>query len=73
MHRGRWPAGTGPERNQSRSNQASRADVPPGHVVVDQATDLALLAVVDVLAEIARETGGAQVQEQSLRGVKDGQ
>ena len=70
---GTRPADTGPERNQSRSNQASRADVPPGHVVVDQATDLALLGVADVLAEIARESGAAQVQEQSLGGLRDDQ
>ncbi len=70
---GTQPADTGPERNQSRSNQASRADVPPGHVVVDQATDLALLNVVDVLAEIARDSGAAQVQEQPPGGLRDDQ
>ena len=70
MHRGRRPADTGPERNQSRSNQASRADVPPGHVVVDQATDLALLCVVDVLAEIARETDITLGREQTVSEVK---
>ena len=42
-------------------------------VVAGSATDAALLGVADVLAEIARETGGPLAQKQSLRGVKDGQ
>ena len=70
MPRRRRPVVTGPERNQSRSNQASRADVPPGHVVVDQATDLAFLCVVDVLAEIARETDVTLGREQTVSEVK---
>ena len=69
----RQPADTGPERNQSCSNQARRSHFALKQVVADPGTDAALLGVADVLAEIARETGGAQVQEQSLRGVKDGQ
>ena len=42
-------------------------------VVADPATDAALLGVADVLAEIARETGAAQVNEQPPGVVKDGQ
>ena len=68
---GTQPADTGPERNQSRSNQARRSHFALKQVIADPAIDAALLGVADVLAEIARETGGAQ--EQSLRGVKDGQ
>ena len=42
-------------------------------VVADPATDAALLGVADVLAEIARETGGAQVQERPPGGLRDDQ
>ena len=70
---GTQPADTGPERNQSRSNQARRSNLALQQVIADPATDAALLGVADVLAEIARETGGPLAQEQSLRGVKDGQ
>ena len=42
-------------------------------IITGSATDAALLAVVDALAEIARETGAAQVNEQPSGVVKDGQ
>jgi hypothetical protein len=71
--RRRRPVVTGPERNQSRSNQEHRSNLALQQVIADPATDAALLGVADVLAEIARETGGPLAQEQSLRGVKDGQ
>ena len=67
---GTQPADTGPERNQSRSNQARRSHFALKQVVVDQATDLALLCVVDVLAEIARETDVTLGREQTVSEVK---
>ena len=73
MPRGRRPADTGPERNQSRSNQARRSHFALKQVIADPAIDAALLGVADVLAEIARETGGAQVQEQPPGGLRDDQ
>ena len=42
-------------------------------VVADQASERALLSIGDVLAEIARETGAAQVQEQPPGGLRDDQ
>ena len=68
---GTQPADTGPERNQSRSNQARRSHFALKQVIADPAIDAALLGVADVLAEIARETGGAQVQERPPGGLRD--
>ena len=62
MPRGRRPVVT-----------TKKVDLALKQVVADSATNAALLGVADVLAEIARETGGPLAQEQSLRGVKDGQ
>ena len=73
MPRRRRPVVTGPERNQSRSNQEHRSNLALQQVIADPATDAALLGVADVLAEIARETGGAQVQEQPPGGLRDDQ
>ena len=67
---GTQPADTGPERNQSRSNQARRSHFALKQVIADPAIDAALLGVADVLAEIARETGGPLAQEQSVSEVK---
>jgi hypothetical protein len=39
-------------------------------VIADPAIDAALLGVADVLAEIARETGGALGREQTVSEVK---
>ncbi|MDP6064051.1 MAG: hypothetical protein QGI49_04595 [SAR202 cluster bacterium] len=55
----RRPAVTGQERNRAARQ-----------VVADQASERALLSIVDVLAEIARESGAAQVREQSLGGLE---
>ena len=62
MPKERRPAVTGPERNRATRQ-----------IITGSATDAALLAVVDALAEIARETGAAQVNEQPSGVVKDGQ
>lgn len=72
MPRGRRPADTGPERNQAE-NGGNGLDFAANRIIAIRVIDAALLGVVNVLAEIARETGGALAQEQSLRGVKDGQ
>ena len=42
-------------------------------IITGSAIEAALLGVADVLAEIARETGGAQVQEQPPGGLRDDQ
>ena len=62
MPKERRPAVTGQERNRAARQ-----------VVADQASERALLSIVDVLAEIARETGAAQVQEQPPGGLRDDQ
>ncbi len=72
MHRGRWPADTGPERNQA-GNGGNGLGFAAKRIIANRAIDAALLRVVDVLAEIARESGAAQVQEQSLGGLRDDQ
>ena len=69
---GTQSADAGPEPNHPR-DQTRRSNLAFQQVIADPATDAALLAVADVLAEIARETGGPLAQEQSLRVVKDGQ
>ena len=50
-----------------------KVDLALKQVVADQAIERALLSVVDVLAEIARETGAAQVHEQPPGGLRDDQ
>ena len=62
MPKERRPAVTGQERNRAARQ-----------VVADQASERALLSIGDVLAEIARETGAAQVQEQPPGGLRDDQ
>ena len=62
MPRGRRPVVT-----------TKKVDLALKQVVADSATNAALLGVADVLAEIARETGGAQVQEQPPGGLRDDQ
>ena len=62
MPRGRRPADT-----------PKKVDLALKQIITGSATDAALLAVVDALAEIARETGAAQVNEQPSGVVKDGQ
>ena len=72
MPRRRRPVVTGPERNQAE-NGGNGLDFAPKRIIANRAIDAALLRVVDVLAEIARENGAAQVQEQSLGGLRDDQ
>ena len=72
MHRGRRPADTGPERNQA-GNRGNGLDFAAKQIIANRAIDAALLRVVDVLAEIARESGAAQVQEQPPGGLRDDQ
>ena len=55
----RRPAVTGPERNRAARQ-----------IIVDPATDTALLGVVDVLAEIARESDVTLGREQTVSEVK---
>ena len=70
MHRGRRPADTGPERTQA-GNGGNGLGFAAKRIIANRAIDAALLTVVDVLAEIARETGAAQVHEQPPGGLRD--
>ena len=67
---GTQSADAGPEPNHTR-DQTRRSNLAFQQVITGSATDAALLAVVDALAEIARETGAAQVNEQPPGVVKD--
>ena len=69
MHRGRRPADTGPERNQA-GNRGNGLDFAAKRIIANRAIDAALLRVVDVLAEIARETDVTLGREQSVGEVK---
>ena len=62
MPKERRPAVTGQERNRAARQ-----------VVADQASERALLSIVDVLAEIARDSDVPLVQEQPPGGLKDDQ
>ena len=62
----------GPEPNQPR-NQAHRANRAPRQIIPGSATDAALLAVVDVLSEIARNNDVPLLQEQPRGGLRDDQ
>ena len=65
----RQPADTGPERNQA-GNRGNGLDFAAKQIIANRAIDAALLRVVDVLAEIARESDVTLGREQTVSEVK---